>query len=90
MTEKYAGKLEVVAVNISPTQDDQVVPFLAENRYTFTPYKVNAAIRRGYGVDGAPMEFVIDRSGHVVTMVRLNSEEREREFGHLVERLWNE
>ncbi len=80
----------MIAINISSKQDDQVVAFLSQNRYTFTPYKVNRAIWDAYGVDGAPMEFVIDRYGRGVTMVRLNSEERERQFGELVEQLWRE
>ncbi len=80
----------MVAINISAKQDDQVVPFLTENHYTFTPYKANQDIRDAYGVDGAPMEFLIDRQGRAVTRVRLNSDEKERVFGDLVEQLWRE
>jgi hypothetical protein len=88
VTEKYAGKgLEVIAINIVAKQDDQVVPFLSENRYTFTPYKATPEMLQAYGVRGAPTEYVIDRQGRAVAMVRLNSDERERQFEQLVERL---
>lgn len=80
----------MVAINIVAKQDDQVLPFLADKRYTFTAYKGNDAIRDAYGVNGAPTEFVIDRQGRGVTMMRLNSDERERQFGELVEKLANE
>ena len=90
VTEKYAGKLEVVAVNVVAEQDDQVAPFLAENHYTFIPYKINDDTRRAYGVRGAPMEFLIDPKGGAVTMLRLSSEERERMLGDLIEQLVRE
>ncbi len=80
----------MIAINIVEKQDDKVVPFLTENRYTFTPYKGNDAIKQAYGVEGAPTEFVIDRQGRGVAMIRLNSEENERRFGELVEKLANE
>lgn len=80
----------MIAVNIVAKQDDQVVSFLSENHYTFTPYKVNDAIRQAYGVDGAPMEFLIDRRGGAVTMLRLSSDDMERQAGELVEQLWRE
>lgn len=79
-----------MAINIVAKQDDQIAPFLAENHYTFAAYKANDAIKQAYGVDGAPMEFVIDRTGRAVTMVRLTSDEKERAFGDLVEKLANE
>ncbi len=87
MTEKYSRDLEVIAINVVSKQDDQVLPFLAQNKYTFTAYKANQSIIEAYGVDGAPMEFVIDPKGQLVTMIRLSSDEREQAFGELVEKL---
>ncbi len=77
----------MIAINIVPRQDDQVVPFLAQNKYTFTPYKANQSIIEAYGVEGAPMEFVIDPKGQLVKMIRLSSEQQEQAFGELVEKL---
>ncbi len=77
----------MIAVNIVPRQDAQVIPFLKDHKYTFTPYKANQAIIQDYEVDGAPMEYVIDPGGKLVKMVRLNSDDNERAFGELVEKL---
>ncbi len=77
----------MIAINIVERQDDQVLPFLAEHKYTFTAYKANRSIMEAYGVDGAPMEFVIDPKGQLVAMIRLSSDEREQAFGELVEKL---
>lgn len=86
--DKYAGKpFTVVAVNISPTQDDRVLSFLRENRYTFTPVKMNMEIARAYEVAGVPSEFVIDRNGRLVAEIRLNTEKRQRAFETLLDAL---
>ena len=88
MTDKYDGKgLEVITVNIVAKQDADVVPFLSQNHYTFRTYKANLDIVQSYSVSGAPTEYIIDRQGKVVAQVRLNSDERERQVGELVEKL---
>ncbi len=88
MTEKYRGKgLTVLAVNIVEKQDDLVQPFLDEKHYTFAAFKGSPDIKKAYGVGGAPTEYVIDRQGRVVAKVRLNSDDRERQFEKLVESL---
>jgi len=88
VTEKYRSKgLVVLAVNIVETQDDLVRPFLNEHHYTFTAFKGNPDIRQAYAITGAPTEYVIDRQGRVVAKVRLNSDDRERQFEKLVESL---
>ena len=80
----------MVAVNVVAEQDEQVVPFLTENHYTFTPYKINDDIRKAYGVRGAPMEFLIDPKGGAVVMLRLSSADRERQLGEIIEQLLRE
>ncbi len=88
MTQKYDGKgLEVVAINIVDKQDDQVVPFLTENHYTFRAYRPTLEMLQAYGVRGAPTEYVIDRQGRVVAQVRLNSEANEQRVVDLLEGL---
>ncbi len=88
MTEKYRDKgLVVVTVNISTKQNDQVLPFLKEKGYTFAAYKANLEVIQNYEVNGVPAEFVIDKSGRVVERIRLASDERERAFERLVEKL---
>ena len=79
-----------MAVNVIEEQDDQVLPFLAEKHYTFTAYRINPEIRRAYGVSGAPMEFLIDTKGGAVLQLRLNSDERERRLGEIIEQLISE
>ncbi len=64
-----------------------MLPFLADHKYTFVAYRANRAIIDAYGVEGAPTEYVIDRKGKVVAMIRLNSDDREQAFGELVEKL---
>jgi len=86
--EKYAGKpFTVVAVNVSSSQDDRVLPFLRENRYSFTPVRVNMDIARAYEVGGVPSEFVIDKNGRLVAEIRLNSDRRQRAFETLLDTL---
>jgi hypothetical protein len=79
--------LAVVTVNISTKQNDQVVPFLKDNRYTFPAFKANLEIMQAYEVGGVPSEFVIDPKGRLVAKIRLSSDEREQQFGKLVESL---
>ncbi len=90
VTEKYAGKLEVVAVNVVTEQDEDVLSFLAAHHYTFTAYRINDQIRKAYGVRGAPMEFLIDTKGGAVLQLRLSSEEREQRLGEIIEQLVSE
>ncbi len=88
MTEKYRNKgLVVVTVNISTKQNDQVLPFLKQNCYTFAAYKANLEIIQNYEVNGVPNEFVIDPKGRIVDKIRLASEERLQAFETLVEKL---
>ncbi len=58
-----------------------------QHHYTFRAYKATLDVMQAYEVNGAPSEYVIDRQGRVVAMVRLNSDERERQFVELIEKL---
>ncbi len=77
----------MVAVNIVDKQDDQVVPFLTQHRFTFRAYRPTLEMLQAYGVRGAPTEYVLDRRGRVVAQVRLNSDANEQRFVDLVEGL---
>ncbi len=77
----------MVTVNISTKQNDQVLPFLKQNNYTFPAYRANLEVIQAYEVGGVPSEFVIDRRGKVVKMIRLANDELERQFEKLLEGL---
>ncbi len=77
----------MIAINIVAKQDDDVVPFMTKNRYTFKTYKATLDVIQAYEVNGAPSEYVIDRQGRVVAMIRLNNDEKEKQFAELIEKL---
>ncbi len=77
----------MIAINFITKQDSQVIPLMTEKHYTFRTYKATLDVVQAYGVNGAPTEYIIDRQGKVVAQVRLNSDERERQVGELIEKL---
>ncbi|MBS7565737.1 TlpA family protein disulfide reductase [Mucilaginibacter sp. Bleaf8] len=56
-----------VGINVYPTQDAYVIPFIKNNKYSFIPLRGSAAFARdGYGVYSEPQNFLIDQDGKIV------------------------
>ncbi len=56
-----------VGINVDPSQDAYVVPFLRGTQYTFTPLHGNGKFAKAaYHVRGEPTNFLIDGTGRIV------------------------
>jgi thiol-disulfide isomerase/thioredoxin len=66
--KKFKGKDVVyVGINVSPEQDDYVLPFMQGTKYTFIPLRANAEwALKTYAVRGEPTNFLIDGDGRIV------------------------
>ncbi len=66
--EKYRSKRFVIlAVNVQPEQDKDVVPFLQRNHYGFVPLKSDWQwAAKNYSVSSTPATFLIDGQGRIV------------------------
>ncbi len=56
-----------LGLNLQPSQDDAVIPFLKESGYSFTP--LHDSLGRGKGnlpADGAPTNYLIDQKGRII------------------------
>jgi thiol-disulfide isomerase/thioredoxin len=67
VVNEFNGRgLAYVGVNVSPSQDAYVLPFMRGTRYTFTPLREDATIEKAYKIIGEPANFLIDTQGRVV------------------------
>jgi thiol-disulfide isomerase/thioredoxin len=58
---------EYLGINVFPTQDDYVLPFLKGTRYSFTPLRATSDwAKDNYGVRGQPTNFLLDKEGNIV------------------------
>ncbi len=88
MLDKFGSRgLVVLVVNVTREQDDQVLPFLKDNHYSFVPLKGTREMIGTYAIRSVPTEYVIDREGRAVADVRLNSGLAEHLFENLMEHL---
>ncbi len=62
------NKNEVVyiGINISPEQDEYVIPFMKSSGYTFIPLKDEEAKRGNLVAFGAPTNYLIDKKGRII------------------------
>lgn len=59
--------LAFLGINVSPEQDDYVLPFLRGTKFSFTPLRGNGKwAKEVYHVRGEPTNFLIDREGRIV------------------------
>ncbi len=66
--DSYKGdKLEYVGINVLPSQDDYVLPFIDNNKFSFIPLRgtTKFALEK-YNVTGQPENFIIDKDGKIV------------------------
>jgi thiol-disulfide isomerase/thioredoxin/Tfp pilus assembly protein PilF len=56
-----------VGINVEPTQDAYVLPFLRGTQYTFTPLRASWKFAQdAYQVSGTPTNFLIDGQGRII------------------------
>ncbi|AMR32032.1 hypothetical protein A0256_11675 [Mucilaginibacter sp. PAMC 26640] len=56
-----------VGVNVIPSQDPYVLPFMKNTKFSFTPLKGTTDFAKKYfGVSGEPENFLIDRNGKII------------------------
>ena len=59
--------LVYLGINVSPSQDGYVLPFLKNNKYSFIPLHGNSTFaQQKYGVTGEPQNFLIDKDGKII------------------------
>ncbi|HRR48507.1 MAG TPA: redoxin family protein [Bacteroidales bacterium] len=64
---KYSkDKVEYLAINIAPEQDEYVVPFVKSSGYSFIPLKDEPDKRGNLTAVGAPTNYLIDQNGRIV------------------------
>lgn len=62
------SKLAYIGINIAPTQNDYVLPFLKSSGHTFTPLEESSGRDKGNleNHNSAPTNFLIDQEGRIV------------------------
>jgi hypothetical protein len=59
--------LAFLGINVSPEQDDYVLPFMKGTKFSFTPLRGNGKwAGEVYHVRGEPTNFLIDQEGKIV------------------------
>lgn len=59
--------LVYVGINIIPSQDGYVIPFMRNTKFSFIPLRGSIEFAgKNYGVSGAPQNFLIDKNGKIV------------------------
>ena len=69
VVNKFKGQdLVYVGINISPEQNDYVVPFMKSSGYTFIPIEDVEGRNKGNldNRNAAPVNFLIDKTGKIV------------------------
>jgi thiol-disulfide isomerase/thioredoxin len=64
---RFKGKdVAYIGINISPEQDEYVVPFVKSSGYSFIPLKDEPDKRGNLTARGAPTNYLLDRDGNIV------------------------
>ncbi|WP_454525419.1 redoxin domain-containing protein [Dyadobacter jiangsuensis] len=59
--------LAYIGINIIPSQDGYVIPFMRNTKYSFIPLRGSTEFaEKNFGVSGAPQNFLIDKNGKIV------------------------
>ena len=68
VVRKFKGKdLAYLGINVTPVQDEYVIPFLKGTKYSFTPLRGTGEwAQSAYGVRGEPTNFLIDRNDNII------------------------
>ena len=54
-----------IGINILPQQDNYVLPFMQNSKYSFIPIKGTKQVQKDYAVQGAPTNYLIDKNGNI-------------------------
>ena len=68
VVRKFKGaNFEYLGINVFPTQDAYVLPFMKGTKYSFTPLRATSdwALEH-FGVRGEPTNFLLDKDGNIV------------------------
>lgn len=78
-----------LAINVSPQQDDQVMPVVKNSGYTFVPLRSDPNKSKGNlpNTFGAPRNFLIDQKGRVIFSDFLITEKNERTLDLMISEL---
>jgi thiol-disulfide isomerase/thioredoxin len=91
--KKFHGQpVSYVGINVLPSQDDYVRPFMKGTRYTFTPLRADSKFAENvYHVRGEPTNFLIDKAGRIVySNFRAHDPESERGLQIMIQSLLDE
>lgn len=59
--------LVYIGINVTPSQDGFVLPFMKNTKYSFTPLHGSSSFEeKNFGVNGAPENFLIDKDGKII------------------------
>jgi len=82
--ENVVGKFKdtsfaYLGINVFPSQDDYVLPFLKGTKYSFTPLRATSDwAKDNYGVRGEPTNFLLDKEGNIVYANFRTTQDNER------------
>jgi len=83
-----SSELAYLGINVSPVQDQYVVPFMKGTNYSFTPLKATSEwAAQAYGVRGEPTNFLIDKKGNIVYSYFRTDDENERTLELMIQSL---
>jgi thiol-disulfide isomerase/thioredoxin len=68
VVDSFQGdSLVYIGINVLPSQDGYVLPFMKNTKYSFIPLRGNMAFEeQNFGVSGGPHNFVIDKNGKII------------------------
>ncbi len=68
VVDSFKGdSLVYLGINVFPSQDGYVLPFIKNNKYSFIPLRGNSSFaEKNYGVYGEPENFLIDKDGKII------------------------
>jgi tetratricopeptide (TPR) repeat protein len=79
--------VKYVGINISPEQDEYVVPFVRSSGYSFTPLKDEPDKRGNLTARGAPTNYLLDKDGNIVFRNFRTDDANERTLELMIEGL---
>jgi len=81
-------EIAYLGINVSPVQDQYVVPFIKGTKYSFTPLRATSEwAAQAYGVWGEPTNFLIDKKGNIVYSHFRTDDENERTLELMIQSL---
>ena len=54
-----------IGINVAPEQNEYVLPFMKNTKYSFIPLRGTDSVMNDYKVQGEPTNFLIDKDGKI-------------------------